>query len=142
MAPDGVLLDALADRWALRTVGEHDTLWVRLLDVPAALASRRYRVPGRLVLRVDPPLREGDAPPVGGVVELDVAADGTVRAVPGGAPADLRLGAAELASVWLGGGSLSSLAAVGRVEELTPGALPLADAMFGWSPLPRVTLEF
>ncbi len=144
IAADSLLFDALADRWALHTVGEHDTLWVRLTDVGGALAARRYRVPGRLVLRVDEPTHPSVAvsETATGTFELSAAGDGTVQVAPTQADADLVLGVGELGSVWLGAGSLSGLAAVGRVQECRAGSLALADAMFGWSPSPRITHEF
>ncbi|MDP9387451.1 MAG: GNAT family N-acetyltransferase, partial [Actinomycetota bacterium] len=43
----------LADPRRLRVTMASDFLWARLLDVGAALAARRYAVPGRLVLDVD-----------------------------------------------------------------------------------------
>ncbi|WP_328686588.1 sterol carrier protein domain-containing protein [Streptomyces sp. NBC_01261] len=46
------------------------------------------------------------------------------------APADLRLSAAELGAVFLGGTTLASLAAAGLVEEVRAGALARATAAF------------
>ncbi|MGV2922381.1 sterol carrier protein domain-containing protein, partial [Streptomyces alfalfae] len=43
---------------------------------------------------------------------------------------DLRLSVAELGSVYLGGPTLASLAAAGRVEELRPGAVAAASVAF------------
>ena len=37
--------------------GTRDCLWVRILDVPAALTSRRYQVEGRVVLELTDPFR-------------------------------------------------------------------------------------
>lgn len=157
--PHSPLLDALVDRWAPSVSGEHDKLWVRLVDPVAALASRRYRIPGEATFAVSDPMRGGDVQVLsltvdgpgepGQVTERDVlpgssAAGGTrtgsTRA--GGTRADVTLGAAELAAVWLGGGSLASLAAVGRVVEGAAGSAARLDAMFGWSPLPGVTHDF
>jgi predicted acetyltransferase len=137
---DSLLFDALADRWAVGTRGEGDQLWVRILDVPAALAARHYRVPVELGLEVVDDRR----PEVAGTFRLSVGHDGTgvvERAEPGAA-ADLRIGIAELGSCWLGGGSFCRLAQVGRVQEHTIGTLALADAAFGWSPGPHVTHHF
>lgn len=49
---------------------------------------------------------------------------------PTAAPADLRLGAAELGAAFLGGTALTTLPAAGRVEGLRPGALSRASAAF------------
>ncbi|MEU8325164.1 GNAT family N-acetyltransferase [Nonomuraea sp. NPDC048881] len=46
------------------------------------------------------------------------------------AQADLRLTSAELGAAYLGGTTLSSLAAAGRVEELRPGAVTAASLAF------------
>jgi hypothetical protein len=46
------------------------------------------------------------------------------------ARADLRLSAAELGAAFLGGTTLASLAAAGRVEELRPGALARRSLAF------------
>lgn len=138
-AADSILFEALEDRWALTVAGEHDSLWVRLLDVPAALAARRYRVPGRVVLEVADPGR-GDGP-AAGTFAVEAGADGSATVERCGDAPDVVLGVAELGSSWLGGGSLARLGAVGRVEG-TPAALRRADAMFGWYPSPRITHAF
>jgi predicted acetyltransferase len=100
-------------------------LWVRLVDVPAALAGRRYASEGAITFRIADP----SCPWNGGSVRLEGGPDGarctTVRRGP-----DLVLSAAELGAAYLGGATFTSLAAGGRVEELVPGALARADAMF------------
>jgi hypothetical protein len=105
----------------------------------AALAARRYRVAGDAVLAL------GDGGPGGAplTVNLSVVSPGDVgTAVVDDGPADVTLGTAELAEVLLGGGSLASLASVGRVTEAHPGEAARVDAMLGWSPLPYVTHDF
>ena len=47
----------LADSRRLQATHTHDGLWVRLVDLPAALAARRYAVEDRLVLEVTDRLR-------------------------------------------------------------------------------------
>ena len=59
------------------TVSEFDHLWVRVLDVVAALESRTYASPGRLVIQVDDTL--GFA---AGTWALDVDAAGSPRSHP------------------------------------------------------------
>ncbi|MDT9686580.1 sterol carrier protein domain-containing protein [Streptomyces sp. TRM76323] len=54
----------------------------------------------------------------------------TASCEPTTAPADLRLGAAELGAAFLGGTALTALSAAGRVEELRPGSLARASAAF------------
>ena len=92
----------LSDRRAARKSNERDHLWLRILDLKAALEARRYPAPGRIVLEVDDPL--GFA---AGRVLLDVGSDGAARltpldcAVPNGVAA-VALGVNELAAIYLG----------------------------------------
>jgi predicted acetyltransferase len=125
-AVDEQLRWLIRDGRALRQGFTGDLLWIRLLDVPVALAARTYSVPGRLVLDVidDEPGSYG-----AGRVLLE-AADGAATCLPTTLAGDLRLSQRALASAYLGGQSLRGLAMGGGVEELRAGALALADAMF------------
>ena len=98
-----------------------DGLFVRLVDVDAALAARSYAVPVDLVLEVDDPFCPWNT----GRHRLH---DGGCE--PTGAPADLALGAEALGAIYLGGTPVGALAAAGRVRELRPGALDEAAAAF------------
>jgi predicted acetyltransferase len=113
------------------TVG--DALWLRILDVQAAMGARRYGRPGTLTVGIqDPSIPSND-----GVWVLEVPAD--AAAGPGSTlsgrlartdtPPDLSMGIADLAAAYLGGVRIAELARVGRVEEQRPGAVALADAM-------------
>lgn len=136
---DSPLLNALEDRWAPSVSGEHDKLWMRIVDPVTALSTRRYRAAGEVTVTLT------DGGPVGEpvTVELSVTAAGGVgAAVVCDSPADVAMGVAELAEVLLGGGSLASLTSVGRVAEARPGEAARVDAMLGWSPLPYVTHAF
>jgi predicted acetyltransferase len=119
----------LADPRRLEVTSVRDDLWVRLLDLPAALGARLYGAAGRLVLE----LGDGFCPWNEGGWSLEAGPDGTGRARRTGPrePADLRLGVAELGTLFLAGVRASDLARAGRVEELTPGSLARADALFG-----------
>jgi hypothetical protein len=44
--------------------------------------------------------------------------------------------AVELGSAYLGGMGVFELGRAGRIEELTPGALALADGILGWHVAP------
>ncbi|MFD5321570.1 sterol carrier protein domain-containing protein [Streptomyces sp. NPDC127098] len=59
-----------------------------------------------------------------------LADGGGAACAPTTAPADLRLTVAELGAAFLGGTTLATLAAAGRVEETRPGALARASAAF------------
>ncbi|MEO8889641.1 MAG: GNAT family N-acetyltransferase [Jatrophihabitantaceae bacterium] len=115
----------LPDGRALRQTYSGDHTWLRLLDVPVALAARSYAVPGRLIIEVvGDPLGYAD-----GRYRLEADSGGATceRATE---PADLRLSARALAASYLGGHALRQLAAGGGVEELSAGAVARADSMF------------
>ena len=128
----------LADPRRLRTMAAADYLWVRLLDLPAALTARRYAHRDALVIEVGDPLRPRNQ----GRFRLEGAPDGAACQPAGSATPDLALGIAELSAAYLGGVPLTTLARAGRVAELTPGALLRADAMFTSTPAPWCTTSF
>lgn len=114
-----------------------DGLWVRLVDVPAALSSRRYATSGRIVLDV----RDRFCPWNEGRVELEGGPDGaTCRPVD--AEPDLVLTVNDLGAAYLGGVSFRQLHLAGRIEERSAGGLSRADAMFAWHPAPWCPLMF
>jgi predicted acetyltransferase len=104
-----------------------DSLWVRLVDVGAALSGRKYAGEGRIVFEVRDavcPWNEGRW-----LVE-NGRAERTEKA------ADIALDVDVLGSAYLGAISFAELRDALRVEELKPGAVERADAMFAWRPLP------
>lgn len=120
----------LRDARALHTQASGDALWLRLLDVPAALSARGYAGRDRLVLEVADRAGPGD-----GVFELD--ADGSAaRCVTTHAAPDLRLDQRALAACYLGGNRLRAVSSGLAVDEVTPGAVDRFDALFAtsWSP--------
>jgi predicted acetyltransferase len=104
-----------------------DALWVRLVDVGAALSARAYSAPGRLVFEV----RDAFCPWNEGRWSLE---DGVAARTDD--PADLALDVDALGSAYLGGVSFAQLRDAFRVEELTRGAIERADAIFASRPLP------
>jgi predicted acetyltransferase len=123
----------LTSHRAARATGLHDSLWARILDVPAALAARRYRDRGGLVLEVIDDFRTGGE--AAGRFALEAGGDGAVCTRTGARP-DLTLGVAELSAAYLGGIRLATLAAAGRVQEERAGALARADSMFAGDRFP------
>jgi predicted acetyltransferase len=109
---------------------QRDALWVRVVDVPRALEGRAYASDGHLVLGV----RDEFCPWNDGTYELAAAADG-VECRRSRAEPEIRLTAAELGAVYLGGNRFSTLARAGRIEG-PPDALRRADALFTWDPPP------
>ncbi|WP_285685830.1 GNAT family N-acetyltransferase [Actinoplanes sp. NBRC 103695] len=108
-----------------------DGLWIRIVDLPGALAARRYAAEVDVVLDVTDGHFEANT----GRWRLTGGPDGAA-CVPSGDPADLACTSVELGAAYLGGTSLASLAAAGRVRELTPGALNRASLAFGWHRMP------
>ncbi|MHB8470336.1 MAG: GNAT family N-acetyltransferase [Gaiellaceae bacterium] len=104
-----------------------DALWVRLVDVGAALSGRAYAGGGSVVFGVSDascPWNEGRWRLEGG------------EAVRTDEPAELALDVDALGAAYLGAVSFTQLAEAFRVEELAAGALGRADSLFTWRPLP------
>lgn len=120
----------------------HDYLYVRLLDVPAALAARTYEAPGTITLAVDDPFR----PKSGGRFRLEVADDGAATCEHlgdrDGDDADLTLDAPALGSLYLGDTAPSVLAAAGRLQAPSAAALATADRVFPTARTPLCTTKF
>jgi predicted acetyltransferase len=130
---------SLDDGRALRLSHQGDGLWLRLLDVPAALSARRYATTGELTLDVVDDDVGGYA---AGRFTLRGGPDGAECVVAPSASADLRLGQRALASCYLGGVSLQAQLDAAQVEEITPGARHRADAMFGTAIAPWCATDF
>jgi predicted acetyltransferase len=104
-----------------------DGLWVRVVDLPAALAGRAYGQGGPLVLEVRDAVCEWND----GRWRLDGGECARTDEEP-----DLALDVSALGSAFLGAVSFTQLRAAMRVEELREGAVARADALFAWRPLP------
>lgn len=114
-----------------------DGLWLRVVDLPAALAARRYAAPVTVTLAVADPLLPANS----GTWALS-AGPGHARCTRTDAAPDLRLDIGALGAAYLGGASLGALAAAGRVAELVPGTLAAAGTAFGWHRAPSTTETF
>ena len=123
MPPDHPLFLLLATPRRLRyRMG--DGLWVRVLDVGAALSGRRYADEGSVVFEVEDefcPWNDGRWKLEGGTAERTRD------------DADLRVPVQTLGSALLGGISFSQLSQAGRVHELKVGAIDRADGLFRWN---------
>jgi predicted acetyltransferase len=104
-----------------------DALWVRVVDLPAALAGRAYGEGGPLVLEVHDAICEWND----GRWKLEDGACERTDEEP-----DLVLEVSALGSAYLGATSFKQLRDALRVEERTAGAVERADALFAWRPLP------
>ncbi|WP_030171269.1 GNAT family N-acetyltransferase [Streptomyces sp. NRRL S-813] len=108
-----------------------DALYLRPVDVGAALAARTYQVPVDVVFEVE----DAFCPWNTGRWRLSGDAKGASCERTSDA-ADLELSVRELGAAYLGGVSLTALAAAGRVRELRAGALAEAAAGFGGAVAP------
>jgi predicted acetyltransferase len=135
-SPDDPLRQLVTDQRALG-VAPIDSLWVRLVDVGRALSARRYPAPIDMVFEV----RDEFCPWNAGRWHLwghpaGAFCDRTDR------DPDIALGIEELSATYLGGTSLATLQAAGRVTEISPGAVTLASTAFRWPVTPWCPDEF
>ena len=128
-AEDDPLLAMLAGPRRAR-VEANDGLWVRIMDVPAALQGRRYLHAGRFTFGVHDPLHRAD-----GAFELDIADDGTATCVSTSAYPDIDIDLEDLSSAFLGRSRLSALHRAGRITG-DPALIAQADAAFQWHRAP------
>jgi predicted acetyltransferase len=96
-------------------------LWLRLVDVEAALGGRSYASDDGVVVEVQDEFCPWN------VGRWRIGGDGVVHTDD---DAELELDVADLASAYLGAFTFSSLAAAERVRELSDGAVARADALF------------
>lgn len=111
-----------------------DGLYVRVVDVPRALAGRQYATGLDLVLGVTDPHNQANT----GRWRLtaDPAGSAPASCTRTDQPPDLACDIVDLGAAYLGGTTLGALGAAGRVHELRPGALAAASAAFGWHRAP------
>jgi predicted acetyltransferase len=133
---DDALFELLVDPRAVRT-RISDQLWVRLVDVPGALATRSYAHDVDVVLEVGDTLLPRNA----GRWRLRGGPDGA-EVVATSDPADLALDVRELGAAYLGEPSLAAAGRAGLVNELRPGALDAASQAFAHDPRPFITFVF
>lgn len=123
-------------RCDLRT---RESLYVRLVDVGAALEARTYQAPVDVVLDVE----DAFCPWNQGRWRLTGDTKGaSCKRVDDDTPADLALAVRELGSLYLGGVPLTQLAAAGRVRELRQGAVAEAGLAFGSAVAPWLSHGF
>ncbi len=140
---DDPLLYQLADPRRTRP-SMVDGLWVRLIDVPRALAGRRYASPVDVVIEVRDELLPANA----GRWRLTTARDGdtgqglAASCEPATGAADLALDVTDLGAAYLGGTRLGALAGADLVTELRPGAVRALSAALAWDPAPWCPMVF
>ena len=112
-----------------------DNLYLRVVDVEAALAARRYAAGVDLVIAIDDPILPANTGSYRIVTDGDPAGSAAQVTRVTAAP-DLSMGILELGTIYLGGVRLTDLHRVRRVTELTPGAVAAASTAFGWHRAP------
>jgi predicted acetyltransferase len=120
---------AFAEQRALRTNALRDMYWVRPLDIERLLAGRTYSVDLDVRLEVSDALLDR-----GGVFALAGGPSGAECRRDGGA-ADVRMSAADLGAILLGGVTPSELARAGRIAA-HEDVLRRIDAAFVTHPRP------
>ena len=139
-------------------VETYDHLWLRILDVPAALRAREFYAPLDLVIEVTDPqghaagrfrvstptsrVSTGSTPdPV--VEPAETTPPPTTDVEPAETtPPALTLSINELSAIYLGGVSASTLHAAGRIVEHEPGAVAQLDAAFHAPVTPWLSVWF
>jgi len=121
----------------------NDALWVRIVDLPRALAGRRYACPVDVVIEV----RDEILPSNAGRWRLSTSAEApggglAASCAPASSAADLALDVTELGAAYLGGTRLGALAGSGLVAELRPGAVRQLSAALAWDPAPWCPMVF
>ncbi|MGH3879065.1 MAG: GNAT family N-acetyltransferase [Actinophytocola sp.] len=117
---DDPLEAMLVDFFAIRSERD-DELWLRIVDVPRALAARAYGSADQVVIEVADPLLPANSG------RYLISPHGTERT---SAPAALTMDVETLAMIYLGEWRPSKLAEVGRLTAHDPTALASADHLF------------
>jgi predicted acetyltransferase len=115
-----------------------DSLWLRLIDVGAALIERGYSSPCDIVLDVVDPT----CPWNQRVWRLTVDDDGVGTCQPTSDEANVRLPVQALGAAYLGSRSIATQAHQGLVTELTPGAVRLLSLVMRCDREPVGAIEF
>jgi len=114
----------------------NDGLWMRIIDLPAALEARSYEVTDEF------------QPSNAGRWMVSMEAGGSrpgraqVRPAEPRVDADIALDIADVAAVYLGAFRFADLAGVGRVIECRPDGLARADALFSHPGRPNTATVF
>jgi GNAT superfamily N-acetyltransferase len=118
VAADDDLLSWSGGPRATSALDTYDSLWVRLVDLPEALAARTWSAPVDVVVDV----ADRSAPWNEGRWRIRTDASGVAEVGRTEAEADLALPVQALGAAYLGGTNLLGLARAGLVTEARPGA--------------------
>ena len=112
-----------------------DNLYLRVVDVEAALRARKYAAGLDMVIEIEDPLLPANS----GCYRLVTDGDpegATAEVTRVDAKPDITMGVLELGTIYLGGPALTHLHRVRRVTEHTQGAVAAASTAFGWHRAP------
>ena len=115
----------------------HDNLWIRIIDLPEALAQRAYAQDCNVVVDIDDPA----APWQSGRWRI-VVSDGVGSAERTDDAVDIVLPIAVLGSAYLGGGNLVALHRAGVLDERRAGAIAELNRAFRTDLAPTPALGF
>jgi predicted acetyltransferase len=114
----------LTDPRLVRTTGSEDGLWLRIMDVPAALQARTYQADLDTVVEVSDGFRSD-----GGRFALEIRS-GRARCVRTDAQAEVAMDLDVLGSLYLGVHSAATLAAANRIRGADQESMARLDAAF------------
>lgn len=115
----------------------HDSLWIRLLDVPQALEARTYNTEGRLKIG----LVSESQPELAGTYVLDIDdSQASVRKTTD--RPDVVMTPGDLSALYLGGATPGPLVEAGRIDILATGSLAKLHGMFATDSAPWCTHYF
>lgn len=121
----------LTDHRVARVTHYEDDLWLRIMDIPAALEARSYQLELSTVLEVCDGFRSD-----GGRFALEVR-DGRARCTPTDADADAQMDLGVLGSLYMGAHRATSFASANRLHCKDSGQVHRLDAAFA-SDVPAV----
>ncbi|QNG20779.1 enhanced intracellular survival protein Eis [Rhodococcus triatomae] len=115
----------LTDYRLVRTTGRADDLWLRIMDVPAALEARTYAADLETVIEIRDPFLDA-----GGTYALTVR-DGRAQCRRTDATARVSTDIDVLGSLYLGGHRARTFAAANRLSAADPAEVAALDIAFG-----------
>lgn len=123
---------------AMRITRQSDNLWLRILDVPAALTARAYDTTTELTFAIE---ADEMCPGNVGVWRLVVSGEGSTCTRGEGRP-DLTMDIRALGSLYLGGLSAAVLAGAGYIRAHRPDAVADVARVFRVDPEPFNSFGF
>jgi len=136
LAVDDVLLKLLDNPRRARPI-LHDSVYARLVDLPAALAARRYDVEYSGVIEV----ADEHAPWNAGRWAVTLAPGGAQCRRTGAEP-DLSMDVQCLGAAYLGSTSLVPMAAAGQIDERTAGSVAALSRALRHEPAAHCSFVF